>query len=822
MVQPFLSLRPVVSATRFAPGHGRCFQGVLRPNPPKHPPIHPVTLPHHPSPLLQVPVSALINNVLGGALGADPTKTLIELNLAHHGLGELGGQALAKALESFDGPMQALIIPDNWLGDRGGAAVIRSLMENKTIKIVDISKNNMGRRGAEAVGEMLDTNKTVVDLNLSSNGFLDGDAVTLAAGIERNFTVTKLNLSYNAFESGAGAIFGPALESNHTLVELDLSWNQFRLDGGQALCASLTNHSSINRLHLGYNGLADAGACALASALGDNSALEYVDLSNNRIETDGCTALATALACNSALKTIKLTNNPLGDEGVLAWVNCLMNENKSLLTLDMKRVTHTAETSAKVVDMLKKSSELQGQVRLLGEATRNKAAATEQWEVFAARKEATTTAKAAYDEVLAEKKWDELGASLGRVAHAEAALAKTLGPQAAGLWRNISTIDHRTIKIAFDNGEAVYAAREACVTAVVGNPNDSETPITAAYTAYVAVGGASAVEDAAKFSAGFSALSGVCANDAAIAVYAATVQSSGSAAMAAEAANAAFTTLFGPAFISARLAFAAMRSAHPNDLKKAVAEAQVGYAENNGNAAFDPVAEVAEMEALDAAKVAYLQGYPDTSKLSGDMLLEAIESCSATALREYKEALGKEHVQCLPKLMGMQADTREYKRLSENTEITWKANLDACTALHTKASEAEKATRDAELSEGKRPDFDLKLDFSLNATLTAKPEPNMLDYFLEIMEERQTTPFQFYQAIDNVSSGVITRERFVDFMTEQNLAQYAERIADLIGLADAGITEDDEDKEEGKTTAVHSPIAIDYQTFMRNMWANTD
>jgi hypothetical protein len=496
-----------------------------------------------------------------------------------------------------------------------------------------------------------------------------------------------------------------------------------------------------------------------------------------------------------------------------------MNENKSLLALDMRRVTHTAETSAKVVDMLEKSSELQDQVRLHVEATRKLAAATEQWEVFSARKEAITTAKAAYDEVLAEKKWDGLGAALGQVAHAEAALAMTLGPQAAELWENISTIDHRTITIAFDNGEAVYAAREACVTAVVSNPNDSETPIMAAFASYVAVGGAGAVEDTAKFSAGFSALSGVCAKDAAIAAYAATMQSSGSAAMAAEAANAAFTTLFGPAFVSARLAFTAMRSAQPDDLKKAAAAAQEGYAENNGNAAFDPVAEIAEIEALDVAKVAYLQGYPDASKVSGDMLLEAIEGCNAAAMRVYREALGKEHVRCLPKLMRMQADVKGYRRLSETTELTWKANLDECTATHTKAEKAEKATRDAELSVGKRPDFDLKFDFSLNATLTAKPEPNMLDYFLEIMDERHTTPFQFYQAIDNVASGVITRERFLGFMTDQNLTQYAERIADLVGLVDAGVAVEDDEDDASQTTG---PITIDYQTFLRNIWGSTD
>lgn len=474
------------------------------------------------------------------------------LDLSSHGLGYDGAVSLAKALE-FNDVLTELLLPGNSIGNQGGAAIATVLKKNSAVLTLDLSRNEMSRGCARALSLMLSTNSTITTLNLSENLFDDSVGTILADAIAVNLSIAKLNMSHNQFGDPAGAAMGAAFESNTLLHELDLSWNNFRGEGGAALAGGCIKSSSLRKLNLTQNGLGNAGAVAIAAELKENRVLLELRLSRCRIQRDGSIALAQALENEPSLQLLDLSGNPIGDPspevdegdaGILVWLETCA-KNHTLGTLDMRRVSNRATTSAKVFNFIQRSSVLHNAIITREEVERALTHAQAHADTLAGKQTVIGELQEALKAKLAAQDSTDLGALVGRIGVCKDQLAKLAGPKVWDAWRELQRVPATVLEVLKDDGALINAARDACRQAIAANPADSERPVMAAYEAYVAApGGSSADVGEVKYQAGYSALSGVCAFGAAEQAFAKGLAEGGEEAAAA-AANTAFATGFG-------------------------------------------------------------------------------------------------------------------------------------------------------------------------------------------------------------------------------------------------------------------------------------
>ncbi|KAM9466393.1 leucine-rich repeat-containing protein 74A [Clarias gariepinus] len=266
-----------------------------------------------------VPVSYYVRN-LGCAT----------INLNHHGLGPLGGKALAIALVT-DTHTTSLELADNFLLAEGARYLMQMLKANFTIQNLDLSDNHLQSEGAEYISKTLLDNVTIKTIKLSGNEFSEDDAKWFAEAFTTNYRVKVLDLSHNKFCGRAGEYLGQMLANNEGVEVLNLSWNHLRMKGAVAFCAGLKVNVTLKHLDLSWNGFGNEGALALGEALKFNNTLVYLDLSYNRISDEGVGMLCRGLEANDTLRTLKLAYNPLTVEGALSLISVIKNSVKTVL-----------------------------------------------------------------------------------------------------------------------------------------------------------------------------------------------------------------------------------------------------------------------------------------------------------------------------------------------------------------------------------------------------------------------------------------------------------------------------------------------------------
>ena len=149
------------------------------------------------------------------------TPTLTELDLTDNRLREVGGVAIAGALES-NTTLETLDLGYNDLGDKTGVAVASALERNTTLMTLDLRVNDLGETGVVPVLDALKNNTTLTTLNLCNNGFIlwGGIGRAVADVLEINTTLTTLDLSYNYLGEGFGRVIHDVLQRNTSLTYL--------------------------------------------------------------------------------------------------------------------------------------------------------------------------------------------------------------------------------------------------------------------------------------------------------------------------------------------------------------------------------------------------------------------------------------------------------------------------------------------------------------------------------------------------------------------------------------------------------------------------
>lgn len=225
------------------------------------------------------------------------------LHLSFDDIGTYRCQVIAKHLCSSErrAQMESLNLRYNKIGDEGCSAIMAALLDNSSIKSLNLCRCAISQNGANAIAKTLcSENCAIEDLDLSENRIGDEGCCAIMEALCHNKSVTKLHLHHCGIcDDGIEAI-AKALQSDQGAFLQYLSLGEIRY-------------------------ISMEWARSLADALAENSSLVEVHFSCGNLESEDCITLMEALSKNSSLKTIHFPCGRIGDEGAKAIANFLQS-----------------------------------------------------------------------------------------------------------------------------------------------------------------------------------------------------------------------------------------------------------------------------------------------------------------------------------------------------------------------------------------------------------------------------------------------------------------------------------------------------------------
>lgn len=222
-----------------------------------------------------------------------------------------GWETLARVL-SHPNSLEALYMSESSLENRGAAAFATALVNNATLKILDLSySDSVDCAGWQTFFGRLSHNVLVLEeLSISENKINDAAAVDLSnalgnQGIVRSLKKLKLGDNLSIGATGWQALSNRFHSLNTTLVELDLSTNNVRDAEAIFITTALMNSPSLRSLNLRSNMIRTEG-WGTFSTLFPTLQLEKLDIGYNSVSDEAASFLATALADMPTLKTFKM------------------------------------------------------------------------------------------------------------------------------------------------------------------------------------------------------------------------------------------------------------------------------------------------------------------------------------------------------------------------------------------------------------------------------------------------------------------------------------------------------------------------------------
>jgi Ran GTPase-activating protein (RanGAP) involved in mRNA processing and transport len=186
----------------------------------------------------------------------------------------------------------------------------------------------------DKIADALVQNGTIKELNLWAADFGDRRAKAVAAILKKNSTIESVYLALSKISKKGAKAIADALKHNKSLRYISLGGNEIGVEGAKAIAEALKENASLQTIGLSRNQIGNEGATAIADALKKNTSLETIYLSSNEIGVDGVKAISEALKDNTCLQVMDLENNKIGNEGAKAIAEAI-KKNTSLQTLDI-------------------------------------------------------------------------------------------------------------------------------------------------------------------------------------------------------------------------------------------------------------------------------------------------------------------------------------------------------------------------------------------------------------------------------------------------------------------------------------------------------
>eukprot|EP00913_Durusdinium_trenchii_P013065 g12265.t1 len=203
-------------------------------------------------------------------------RVLLDLNLQHNNLSDVGTCAVAQALAE-QGVLEALTLDANGIGDIGACALAECTMKDggvalgnaiakcPTLRHLDLGLNEIGDQGAVAVATALCDYNKVSKLSIRANGITSAGGKALAKALRRDCRLRSLDLRVNRLRDDAVKhIFEEqrlaALLLNSHLQELDLGRNSIRDDAMEFIAEVILRNKFITKLSFEDNYFTDEAA----------------------------------------------------------------------------------------------------------------------------------------------------------------------------------------------------------------------------------------------------------------------------------------------------------------------------------------------------------------------------------------------------------------------------------------------------------------------------------------------------------------------------------------------------------------------------------
>jgi Ran GTPase-activating protein (RanGAP) involved in mRNA processing and transport len=223
--------------------------------------------------------------------------------------------------------LRVLLLGDNRAGPmfgsdddallRHGVALQRALRANVVLRDLDLSYNGIDSQGGVNLFEALLENYTIRRVNLRGN-VLDDDVQEALANLFRyNDVIEELDLGENKMGYQCCLSIAEGIECNRALKILRVDYNNLSSAGNMCLEAfvrCISMNTSLRVLIMDGNKLGSEWGVQLADALARNNTLVKVSLRDSRFDSRAGLMLLNAYVYNSLLMELALSADEVGEE----------------------------------------------------------------------------------------------------------------------------------------------------------------------------------------------------------------------------------------------------------------------------------------------------------------------------------------------------------------------------------------------------------------------------------------------------------------------------------------------------------------------------
>lgn len=133
--------------------------------------------------------------------------------------------------------LQKLSLQKHRLRDDGIQIMMDHLLENNTLRVLDLNANEISIQGCEAIAKYLKgDNCTLESLHIANNKCADYGAKAIAQALAVNKSLVHLDMTYNNIEDLGLTLFAQSLKENSTLMSFKLFGNHFGQKSLEIFC----------------------------------------------------------------------------------------------------------------------------------------------------------------------------------------------------------------------------------------------------------------------------------------------------------------------------------------------------------------------------------------------------------------------------------------------------------------------------------------------------------------------------------------------------------------------------------------------------------
>jgi len=213
---------------------------------------------------------------------------LRRLDVSQNPLGKLGGLAVAEFLQNNAELLEAQLADCEIDVDSLAAIAAVLHVNNQSLKVCDVSNPRIFTLQEEHTvhfARMLRVNTGLSEIYLGKAKIRDEGASILVNSLLENKTLRVLELFGNEIGAEGAKCLGKLLRNDCQLQRLNLAANRIgekgNVEGGKALADALTRNRMLSYLDLNHNSLCGEALLRLAEAVDMNSTLEYLCLFYN-------------------------------------------------------------------------------------------------------------------------------------------------------------------------------------------------------------------------------------------------------------------------------------------------------------------------------------------------------------------------------------------------------------------------------------------------------------------------------------------------------------------------------------------------------------